>query len=171
MTQIMDLDAEVFPGIAVEIIAARFELLALPDGSPISVVQRPLRAADPNWSCSVYPSTWSPVAGSYEMKGVDYSRDATLQQYVLLIQSMIKDADAERGVRTHSVFSETIRTILATDAPLRAQLGGLAATLDGSTKTLKRWWVRSGRYNSGSVGTNNIYLSINELILEVEKTS
>lgn len=163
----LDLTADCFPGVAIQLIATRFALI---DPS-INVEMRPLRPSDPNLSISVYASTWMPTPNSYEMKGVDFSREASLQQYVILNQVMVKDANEERGIQSHSVLAELVRSILVSDAPLRTQLGGLQATLGGSTKTLQRWWVRSAKYINGQMDRHNMYLSTNELVLEVEKTS
>lgn len=171
MSDVIDLTAEVFPGIAIELIMARYGMLTLSTGDVITVLGRPARAADPNWSICVYATEWTPVTNSYEMTGKSGSREATLQRYTILIQAFIKDANEERGILSHSVLSEVVRSILESDGPLRAQLGGLAATLGDSVKMLKRWWVASGKYQSGSVGTNNLYLTTNQLILEVEKTT
>lgn len=165
----IDFTAAIFPNNAIALIAARMELID--ESLPVNVEQRPLRLSDPNFSVGIYPTGWTPVPDSYEMRGVDFARDATVQDYGVVVQCMIKDADEERGLASHSVFSETVRTILATDAPLRSQLGGLTATLDDSTKILKRWWIRSGRYISGTLNGNNLYLASNDLILEVEKAS
>lgn len=163
----IDFTVDAFPNKALTIIAARMELI---DAS-VNVELRPLRPADPNFSIGIYPTGWTPVPNTIEMRGVDFARDSTIQQYGVVVQCMIKDAKEERGLASHSVFSEIVRTILATDAPLRSQLGGLTATLDDSTKILKRWWIRSGRYISGSLQGNNLYLASNDLILEVEKAS
>lgn len=161
----LDFTVEIFPNNVVQIIAARFALI-----DPIlTIVQRPLRTTDPNYSIGVWADTWLPVEGSNEILGQDFARVSTLERYTVMIQALVKDADEVAGLNASAVISETLRTILGTDGPLRSQLGGLPATLGNSTKLLKQWWVRSAKYMSGELNGTNLYLTRLGLLLEVEK--
>lgn len=164
----IDFDSEaVFPSNAINLIGARLGL----EDSRLSVLQRSLRTSDPNYSIGIYPTTWTPNSGTEEMLGILNTHEATLQQYICVIQVFVKHSNEEQGIVEHSILTQTIRSILASDVVLRSQLGGLQASVGGSTWRLKRWWVRSGRYLSGAVNGNNLYLATNDLILEVERVS
>jgi hypothetical protein len=137
----------------------------------LTVIKRPLRLADPNFSIGVYPTNWLPELDSYEMLGVDFAHSPTLEVYSLQVQAFVKDSQEDRGLASHSVLSEHVRTILGSDPALRASLGGLQTELNGTKKSLKRFWVRSGRYVSNTLNGANLYLTTNDLQIEVEKLS
>lgn len=164
----LDLDAiseDVFPGPAILLVAARMEML----GDNLTVVKRPLRTNDPSLSIGVYATSWAPTPNSMEMMGVEHAHSSTLEQYSLTIESFVKDAEEQHGLATHSALNELVRTTLGSDLALRASLGGLQATLNGTTKELQRFWVRSSRYLNSKLGGAFLYLATNELMLEVQK--
>ncbi len=166
----IDFAALIFPNNVVKKVADYFQIIDAP-ADRLTVLKRPLRTSDPNYSIGVWGERWEPDTTSYEMIGVDFARTPTLERYLVTIQAFVRDADEINGLIAHAVLAETIRTTLGSDATLRAQLGGLQATLNGTTKSLKKFYVRAGRYISNNVNGENLYLSTNDLMLEVEKLS
>lgn len=162
----LDLTQLVFPNNAVELIAARFEMI---DPDLLSVFRRELRVSDPNYSIGVSAVDWAPVPNSMEIMGEQGTRASTLEQYLLSIQALVKMDDEVAGLIAHSVISKTLRAILANDAPLRTQLGGLTSTYEGETERLKRWWVHRSRYHSNKLQGTNMYVTVNDVMIEVEK--
>lgn len=162
----LDLTQLVFPNNAVELIAARFEMI---DPDLLIVFRRELRLSDPNYSIGVSAVDWAPVPNSMEMLGEQGTRASTLEQYLISIQALVKMNDEPAGLIAHSVISKTLRAILANDAPLRQQLGGLTATYEGETERLKRWWVLRSRYHSNKLQGTNMYVTVNDVMIEVEK--
>lgn len=161
----LDFDEPVFPGNVVMIIATFIELL----DDALNVLMRPLRLADPNFSVGIFPVLWTPTPNSAEMRGREGLSAASLQRYQINIQALVKNENAEQGIAGHSVLSEAIRTMLDDSEDLRLELGGLSATVGGQTKYLKRWWPVNTRFLSGELKGTQLYLSLNELIIEVEK--
>ncbi len=164
----LDLTQLVFPNNAVELIASRFELI---DGNLITVLRRELRLADPNYSIGVAAIDWHPVEQSMEFLGTDHTHASTLEQYTVSVSAFVKMNNEEAGLIAHSVISKTVRTILANDVPLRTQLGGLTSTFNGETERLKKWWVHRARYHSNKLQGTNMYLTVNDIFLEVEKVN
>lgn len=164
----LDLTQLVFPNNVVELVATRFEVI---DPVLLTVFRRGLRVQDPNYSIGVSAVDWAPVPNSMEMQGMDHSRASTLEQYLLSVEAFVKMDDEEAALIAHSVISKTIRTTLASDAPLRAQLAGLTCTFNGETERLKRWWVHRARYHSKNISGTNMYATINDVMLEVEKVT
>lgn len=162
----VDLNEPAFPVIVTSVLQTFIELL----DDTFTVLLRPLRTTDPNLSVGIYSTIWSPTPGSAEFTGLSGLSPAALERYVIIIQAMVKDADAERGAISHSVLSEAIRTMLDSDPSLRIELGGLSATVGGRTKSLKRWWPVNTRFFSSELDGNQLYLSVNEMMIEVERT-
>lgn len=160
-------DEAVFPNNVVDLVAARCVALNLdPD---MFVTKRPLRESDPNMAIGVFAVQWTPDEASYEMRnGPTGPSEPTLQNYLITLQSFVKDMDEERGFAKHSVLSKRMRTMLYRDAPLRVGLAGLSASDDGSTETLKRWGLRQTRYFSNELNQLWLYLSNLEFWLETE---
>jgi len=166
----IDFTALIFPNNVVKKVADYFQIIDAP-ADRLTILKRPLRTSDPNYSIGVWGDRWEPDTSSYEMLGVDFARTPTLERYLITIQAFVRDADEINGLIAHAVLAETIRTTLGSDPTLRAQLGGLQVTLNGTTKSLKKFYVRAGRYISNNVNGENLYLSTNDLMLEVEKLS
>lgn len=161
----LDFTTPVFPNNVVDLVAMRFEIF-----TNLNVIRRSLRTSDPNLSVGIAAASWLPIPGSQEMRGIGGGSNAsTLEQYVLTVEGFVRDDDEERGLATHSVLSEAIRTTLGDDAPLRAQLGGLQSVFGTTQKSLQRFWVRSGRFASGKLQGAFLYLTTSEFVIEVEK--
>ena len=160
----LDFTLALFPVNAINLIASRFEMFG-----NLNVVKRPLRPNDPNLSVGISAQNWAPIAGSQEMRGMQYNNASTLENYLLVVEGMVRDTNEESGLAAHSVLSEAIRTTLGDDTPLRAQLGGLQAVFGTTKKTLQRFYVRSSRFASGKVSGAFMYVTTSDFVLEVEK--
>jgi len=160
-------NGSIFPNNVVQLVAARFAM----EDDRLIVLKRPLRTQDLNFSIGVWADNWLPTPNSQEMMGVDFARSPTLEMYSIMVQGFVRHSDEIIGLSWHAVLAETLRTILGSDPPLRQQLGGLTATLNGTIKRLKRFWVRAGRYRNNQVNGENLYLCTNDLMLEVEKVN
>lgn len=127
-------DSEVFfPYNSIELIA-----LVAGDIDPrIEVLKRPLVITDTDMSVSVLPSTWAPEAGSREMMGQTLV-EPTIQQYVIVIQGMVKDFDEERGLKRHSQLARALRVLLYRNPALQVALRGQAITdASGTTERVQ----------------------------------
>lgn len=162
----LDFDEPTFPGNVVLILEAFLEGL----DDRLFVAMRTLRTDDPNYSIGVYGTSWEPMPGTAEFLGVDGIDASALQRYTIVIQSMVKDADQVRGITEHTVITEAIRSMLDGNHSLRLELGGLSATVGGITKTLKRWKANRTRFLSNELRGEQIYLSVTDITLEVERS-
>lgn len=161
-------DQPVFPNNAVDLMAARFNLLD-PAGD-LQVFRRPLRDSDPLQSVGVFGTLWVPNEESMEIIGRPEPgpSEPTLQRYSIAIQAFIKDADEERGLATHSVLSKMILAMLYRDQPLRVGLSALTASVLGVSERAKRWGVTTQRFLNNELNAEWLYLSTVECWLETE---
>lgn len=156
-------DESVFPNNVVELVALRAQLL----DSDLYVTKRPIRNSDPTQSVGVFAATWTPDEESHEFHGQP-SHEPTLQSYIVLVQSFVKDMDEERGLATHSTLSSMIRVMLYRDEPLRVGLSALQSTVLGTKERIMRWGPRTVRYVSNEVEGKWLYLSVLEFLVETE---
>lgn len=156
-------DANIFPNNAIYVLSQRFQMI----DSDLIVKKRPIHANDGTQCIGVFPSQWLPNLQSYEMQGQDF-HSTTLDQYLITVQAYVLDSDEERGLNTHGVLAETLRSILDRDDPLRVALHSLASTLNGVTKVCRRTGVRQQRYVSDELNGSFLYLSTLDFVLETE---
>lgn len=153
----------VFPGNVIECIA-----IVLPGIDPDTVVhKRPLRSTDPSYSIGVYPTLWSPNEESYEIRS-KAPQEATLNNYSIGIQTLIKDSDTERGLAVGSIFANRIRSVLYRNEPLRLALGSLYVEDGTSRESMRRWNFRSQRYMSNDIEGKFIFISVLDYWIETE---
>lgn len=161
----IDFTEAVFPNNVVILMADRYEEI----DDTLTVLRRPLRISDPNFTLGVFSTTWTPEQNTGQIMGVDFSREFMLEQYIIRTQILVRNSDEEDGLTQQSVLAELVRSILVDDIAFRQQLGGLTATITNTTKRLQRWWTRNGTYLSGEVKGQNLYLSTLDTMIEVEK--
>lgn len=159
----IDSTTVVFPNNAVNLLAQNIILI----DSGLYIAKRPLRPTDPNQSVGIFAAQWMPDEESHEMRGKLF-HDPSLESYTLAIQGFIKDADEERGLATHSVLSELIRSMLYRNEAVRVGLSSLNTQLSGVKKRCHRWGISSQRYYSNEISGSWLYLSTLEFWLEVE---
>lgn len=162
----------VFPNNVVEIVALGAQLIDDDPNTGIEVFKRPLRPTDPTQCVGVYGSLWTPQDDSIEMKGLPFAspgpEEPTIQRYTLAIQGMVKDAEEDRGLFTHSVLAKLLRSMLYRDADVRVALSTLSVTMDGSSERTSRWGLGQARYLNNEIQGSWIYLSTLEFWLETE---
>lgn len=155
-----------FPATPIRAIADEMRKIDITDlANKVSVVLRPLNVTDPSFSIGVFADTQTPVLDSYEF-GPTW--DPTLERYMVNLHVLVKATSEETGLTMHSAFSTAVRSILGGSDAIRLALGGLTTTQFGVTKRLKRWGVQSTKYASQSLAGQHLYLSVIELMIEVE---
>lgn len=163
-----------FPNNVVKVIAD--ELVKLngdpPDPNGISVFRRPLRQGDPKLSAGIFASLWLPNEQSYEIGGATLGgmrQEATLNQYVISIQTLVMDADETRGLAVSAAFAKTVRDMLLRNPHVGVALSSLSVTdANGLTERVHRRSIRTQRYISNEVQGSWTYLASLELTIETE---
>jgi len=164
----LDLEADVFPNNFIYLVSERFKLI-----DPMfakAVFRRPLRKSDPNHSIGVFATTWSPEQDSVEMGGLKPagSRDATLQDYNVVIQSFVKDMDEVRGLAHHGVIAKSLRGTLARDVPLGVALQTLNSSVGGPLEVLASWRIGTQRYYTNELDGSWLYMSTLDVQIQTQ---
>lgn len=154
----------VFPNNVVNAIKDQVELI---DGD-LFVTRRPLRHSDPQQSVGIFASQWVPDQESFEMGSAFH--EPTLSQYLISVQTFVRDFDEERGLAVSSVLSTLVRTMLHRNADLRVALRSLSVVIEGSTEKTGRYSVRTQRFHSNEIDGNFLYVSTLEIWLETERS-
>lgn len=137
--------------------------------SDCTVLKRPLRPSDPNYSVAVYGALWTPNEESYEM-GHSTPHEASLNQYQIGIQTLIKDGDTEKGLAISSILANRIRSVLYRNQPVRVALASLYVQDGSSRESLRRWGPRSQRFMSNDIEGTFVTISVLDLWIETEMT-
>lgn len=153
----------VFPGNVIDRVSTS---LATVDVDAV-VFKRPLRPSDPNYSIGVYAATWVPNADTYEI-GHTPTTEATLNNYQIGVQTMIKDGDSERGLNIGTIFARRVRSVLYRDEQLRLALGSLYVQDSVSRESMRRFGVRSQRFMSNDIEGKFVFVSVLEFEIETE---
>lgn len=134
------------------------------------VVKRPLRPSDGAQSVGIFASLWTPDNESFEMGRVGGFHEPTLGNYLISIQTFIRDMDEARGLAASSVLSTLVRTMLHRNVDLNVALRSLSVVIDGSEERTKRYSVRTQRFHSNEIDGNFLYVSTLEFWLETERS-
>lgn len=132
--------------------------------SDCTILKRPLRPTDPNYSVGVYSTAWTPQEDSHEIGRVD----PTLNNYQIGIQTLVKDGDTERGLAISNILTNRVRAVVYRNEPLRVALGSLYVQDATSRESMKRWGVRSQRFMSNDIEGTFVTISVLDLWLETE---
>lgn len=166
----LDIDDAVFPNNVVKWVAGAMTTI----DADVAVVKRPLRNTDPMQSIGVSAQAWNPDDDSLEIQGIGTTQNPgpqmpTLQQYLIFVQGFVKDTEEERGLATHSVLAQRIRSVLYTNPDLQVVLANLSVDLgNGWTESVRRWGIRTVRYFSGEIDAQLLYLSTLEFWVQTE---
>lgn len=129
----------------------------------INYERRRLTTHDPDGTVGIAPVSWNPIDQEI---GVD---EATLQLYMIFIQTLIVDTDEARGLQTHSYFAKRMREMLVRHKPLRVALGSLQTTDSGGVvERVLKVSVGEQIFHSAEADGNWRYLSTLELRLETQ---
>lgn len=146
--------------------------IVLPGIDPdLTVLKRPLRPTDPNYSLSIYGTLWTPDENSYEIgnKNAEVG-EPTLSTYQIGIQTLIKDGDSSKGLAVSSILAKRVRMVLYRNQPLRIALGSLYVQGDNFRESLRRWGTRGQRYMSNDIEGTFVTISVLDLWIETEMT-
>lgn len=158
------LEGNVFPSNIVDITALRFTQLDL----GFNIVKRMPTTDDENYTLGIVIVGKNPQQNTDEIKGQSFV-GATIEEYVIVIYSFVKDADRERGIAAHSTMAEIVEHVVADDPGLRAGLGLLQSNVMGQRKRMQRFYIRNTRYLANEIGGNHLFMSATETVYEVEK--
>lgn len=173
-------DTTLFPLNAIDVIAARMEMLWVtnpPSDNPdVVIVKRRIMTQDPSQTIGVFPMTWEADETSYEMgKGrllggydASLSNQATLNRYLIGIQSMVSDSVEETGIATHATITNAIRSLLATDGPLAVGLDTLSHVQGSIVERIQRRRIDRTRYLDNLISGKYVYLATTQYIIETE---
>lgn len=153
----------VFPNNVVSILSTVFEGID-PD---LITLKRPLRPTDPNYSVGTYGTLWQPNEDSHEM-GHAAPSEATLSNYQIGVQTLVKDGDSERALVVSSILTNRVRAVLYRNQPLRVALGSLYVTDDLYRESMRRWGVRNQRFMSNDIDGKFVTVSVLDLWIETE---
>lgn len=154
-------DLTMFPMNCVDEIRASFVQYLDPE---VAVIRRPVRITDPNRSVGIFPVNQEPVESSQQIGQME----PVLSQYLLRVQLLVKHADEEAGRRLYAVDTTSLKVILYRDPGLRMRLAALSHTIMGTTERFKKFTVRSQRFLNNELGTQFVYLSVTDLVVETE---
>jgi hypothetical protein len=153
----------VFPNNVVQALSTVFPAI----DSDVTVYNRPLRGTDPSYAIGVYGTLWTPDEQSYEISP-QMSHEPTLQEYQIGIQSLIKDGDVIRALRTSSILNKRIRGVLYRNTPLRVALGSLQVSDGDYTESFRRCGIRTQRYMSNDLEGAFVFISVIDFWIETE---
>lgn len=141
----------------------------------LTVLGRPLRSTDPNFSIGIFATLWQPDEQSYEMGSALLGQpqptapaEPTLSSYTLGIQCLVKDGDEQRGLNINSILAKRIRSVLYRNEPLRVALGSLSVTDGDSVERMRRWGMRNQRYMNNDIEGTFVYISTLDYWIETE---
>lgn len=133
--------------------------------SDLTFIRRKILVTDPDQSIAVVPATWEELEPGREIG----RSESTIQSYDIMIQSLIVDADEERGLRTHSYLAMRIRQLLARDPVLRVGLSQLTTTDPrGVRETATQWKTGQQIFHTANLDNEFRYLSTLEFRLETQ---
>lgn len=128
-----------------------------------SVVDRPLRPADPAKSIGVYAYDWQPTAGSEEIGPL---MGPTLATYLIRVQLLVKHSKEEEARAMYTVVAKNMRTMLARDPELRVRLAALSEVDLSATERVHRWGVRSQRYLNNEIKGTFLYMATTDFFVQ-----
>lgn len=159
-----------FPGAIVDLLVSELQTIDPSTEDPpyegIRVVRRPIRITDYTRTVSVIPALWTPDNDSLEMQGGIH--EPTLQRYTIAIETLVIDADEERGLNLHSLLAALVRQKLYRSSALRAALPMLAIPMNGYMEKLSRWGVANQYFQGDRVNNGFTFLGTLETWFETE---
>ena len=153
----------VFPTNVIKCLGIVFKAID-PDVVPL---YRPLRPTDPTYSIGLFGTLWAPDEDSYEIGHVA-PHEATINNYQVGIQTLVKDGDTQRGLAVSSILTKRVRSVVYRNEPLRLALGSLYVSDDVSKESLRRWGIRNQRFMSNDIEGTFVTISVLDLWLETE---
>jgi len=161
---VIDVDADAFPMNVVLALKAAFSTV----DPAVPVLMRPIRVGDPVQAWAITASMWTPDDQSWEMLGASSITGATVNRYIIGIQSFNQDMDSERGLQVSATMAGIVRSKLSRDPVVRASLAALQSTELGYTEKVQRFYVQGQRFLSNEIDRTFYHLSNLEFLIETE---
>lgn len=159
-----------FPNNVVLLLKQELQKIDPPDGDypGIFVTTRPIRKGDPVQAIGITAALWTPDEDSEEILGPDQRTGATINHYLIGIQTFIQHMGEEEGLQLAATLAGIVRTQLSMSLPLRVALGALQSIEFGYKESFKRGTVQGQRFLSNEIEGSFYHLSNLEYIVETE---
>lgn len=158
----IDPNTPVFPNNIVKTLSPRIQAI----DADFTVLNRPLRPTDPNFSVGVFSTEWVPDEQSFEMG--NEPQTPTLGNYYVGIQTLVKSPDTDLGLFASGIFIHNVRMMLYRDSVLRGQLTSLVTTDMWGTESLRRYGTQRTGYISNEIDGTFLSVSSMDLFFETE---
>lgn len=129
-----------------------------------TVIERPLRYADPARSIGVFVVDAAPLSDTQQIG----QREPTLTRYQYRIQNLVKHSDEVMGKAWFSLDAKSIKAVLYRDSQLTLRLAALVEEVLGTKETAKQWGVSRQRFLSNELRSQFVYLAQTDFWLESE---
>lgn len=160
----LDVNADAFP---MNVVLTLRDVFAQIDPQ-VPALMRPIRVGDPVQAWAITASLWQPDDNSWEMLGGNSITGATVNRYIIGIQSFNQDMDSERGLQVSATMAGIVRAKLSRDPAVRASLAVLQSTELGYTEKVQRFFVQGQRFLSNEIDRTFYHLSNLEFLIETE---
>lgn len=135
-----------------------------------TVVKRPCRDTDPHKTVGLTANLFTPREDSFEIIG-GMSYGPTLNNYIINIQTYVKDANQEASLASGAAMATDVRLGLLFDPSVRVALAGLTYTHNAHgphTERFARAFIQAQRFVSNEIDGTYLNLTITELLIETE---
>lgn len=168
----MDVDNTTFPNNIVIALADSLAAISPPDeelGDPgVPVFRRPLRKGDPVQAIGVSAGMWVPDEDSFEMAGQMSHAGATINNYVIAVQTFVQHMDEQMGLALSATLAGAVRNKIMLSAGGGGPLAGLSSSEFGYMETVRRARIQTQRFISNEIQGQFLYLANLELRVETE---
>lgn len=131
-------------------------------GEDITVVRRPIRPTDPNFTIAVMSDEWTSEA--YQIG----SNHPLIAQYEMTVWALSKYAKEDEGAIAHAVLARNVRRMLAESTGLMQLLGASTDTYGTNTERVQRVRIGRQRFHANELNSKFLFLSVTSLTVETE---
>lgn len=168
----MEISDIAFPNNIVIALRDDFAEIAPPnpeDSDPgIPVFARPIKVTDPNQCIGVTAGMWMPDEESYELGGGLARTGATINSYIIGVQTFIKHSDETQGLALSATLAGAIRNRITMSVQNRGALSQLSASEFGYRESFSRASLENQRFISNELQGKFLYMSSLELRVETQ---
>lgn len=129
-----------------------------------TIIDRPLRYADPARSIGIHVAEGTPLAQTQQIGQYEPS----VERYQFRIQNLVKHSNETMGKAWFALDAKSIKAVLYRDPALRLRLASLDEEILGTRETAKQWGVTRQRFLSNELRSQFIYLASTDFWLETE---
>lgn len=162
---------DLFPSSVIDVLAAACQLIDphvdedKRDG--LRIQRRPLRLTDQTQTLGIFATHWQPDEQSVEI-GRGMPGEPTFATYPIMVQSLVKDSDEERGVAMNSYFSSLVRNTLYRSSVIRDVLPTISSTVLGVREQVAHWGISRQHLQADALQGTFIYLSTIEFWVKTQ---